>query len=340
MMRALIVIACLVVILAGAKSASSLIVPFLLAAFLAILLAPPFVIMKKRGIPSGIALVLMIATLTVLGILTVTILKTSLDQFTASLPTYQANLRVQLEALWQWLEARGVEAPSEFVSEHLDPSMAMTYAGRLARALSGMLGQAFLIFIVVAFMLVEAGGLRQKVHAIPGTSPEALDRLERNLQDVRHYFSLKSVMSLLTGALVGVWLWFLEIDNALFMGLLAFFLNFVPAIGSMIASVPGILLGFIQLGPTMALVTAVGYIAINVGVSNVLEPRFMGQGLGLSPLVIVLSMIFWGWLLGPVGMLLSVPLTMAVKVILENGRATQPIAVFLGPPPKDEDAAL
>ena len=339
MMRALIVIACLVVILAGAKAASSLIVPFLLAAFLAVLLAPPFIIMKQKGLPGIIALVVMVTTLAVLGILTVTILRTSLDQFTTNLPSYQANLEKQLEAVWRWLESHGMEAPSAFVSDHLDPSMAMTYAGRLARALSGMLGQAFLIFIVVAFMLVEASGMRQKVHAIPGTSPEALARLERNLKDVRHYFSLKSVMSLLTGALVVIWLQLLDIDNALFMGLLAFFLNFVPAIGSLIAAVPGILLGFIQLGPTMALVTAIGYVVINVGVSNVLEPRFMGQGLGLSPLVIVVSMIFWGWLLGPVGMLLSVPLTMAVKVLLESGTSTQPIAVLLGPPPKEDEPA-
>ena len=142
-------------------------------------------------------------------------------------------------------------------------------------------------------------------------------------------------MSLLTGVLVIVWLWILDIDNALFMGLLAFFLNFVPTIGSFLAAIPGVILGFILLGPGMAAVTAVGYTVINVGVSNVIEPRFMGQGLGISPLVIVISLIFWGWLLGPIGMLLSVPLTLAVKAGLEISDATRPIAVLLGPPPKE-----
>jgi predicted PurR-regulated permease PerM len=141
-------------------------------------------------------------------------------------------------------------------------------------------------------------------------------------------------MSILTGTLVALWLWILGIDNALFMGLLAFFLNYVPTIGSFIAAAPGIVLGLILLGPSMAAVTAIGYIVINVAVSNAIEPRFIGQSLGLSPLVIVVSLIFWGWLLGPVGMLLSVPLTMAVKVGLESGGATKPIAVLLGPPPK------
>jgi predicted PurR-regulated permease PerM len=212
----------------------------------------------------------------------------------------------------------------------------MSYAGRIARELSGMLGQALLIFIIVAFMLVETSGLHRKLHAIPGVSEENLQalELEKNFQDVRRYVSLKSIMSLLTGTLVTLWLWILGIDNAIFMGLLAFFLNFVPTIGSFIAAIPGVLLGFILLGPAMAAVTAIGYIVINLGVSNVIEPRFMGQSLGISPLVIIVSLVFWGWLLGPVGMLLSIPLTMAVKVGLEGSSATRSIAVLLGPPPK------
>ena len=335
MTRALIVIACFVVILAGLKAAAALAIPFLLAAFLAINLAPPFAYMKKKGLPGAAALIVMFVGLGVFGVLAVTFLRSSLDQFIAALPTYETGLNAQLDTVWLWLEDHGIEAPKDFVTENLDPQFAMRYAGRIARALSGLLGQTLLIFIVVAFMLVEASGLHRKIHSIPGVSERGIEALEKSFEDVRHYVTLKSIMSLLTGVLVVVWLSILEIDNALFMGLLAFFLNFVPTIGSFIAAIPGILLGFILLGPGMALVTAVGYAVINVGVSNVIEPRFMGQGLGISPLVIVVSLIFWGWLLGPIGMLLSVPLTMAVKAGLEVGDATRPIAVLLGPPPKE-----
>ena len=335
MTRVFIIGACLVVIFAGIKVSASLVVPFLLAVFLAILLAPPFLNMKRKGMPGAVALIVMVLGLGVLGVLTVTIFKTSLDQFAAGLPIYEANLATQLNAVWQWLETKGIDAPNEFVSDYLNPQFAITYAGRIAKALSDMLGQALLIFIIVAFMLMETSGLHRKLHAIPGVSEANLEALEKNFQDVRRYVSLKSVMSILTGTLVALWLWILGIDNALFMGLLAFFLNFVPTIGSFLAAVPGVLLGLILLGPSMAAVTAIGYIVINVGVSNVIEPRFIGQSLGLSPLVIVVSLIFWGWLLGPVGMLLSVPLTMAVKVGLEAGGATKPIAVLLGPPPKE-----
>jgi len=334
MLRALVITACLVVILAGIKVAASLIVPFLLAVFLAVLLSPAYVGMKRLGLPAPIALTVMIFGLGVIGVIMVTILRTSLDQFTAHLPIYETNLNIQIAGVWRWLASWGIEAPDDFIAETFNPQFAMRYAGAVARGLSGMLGQTFIIFIITAFMLVEGSGLHHKLAAIEGISDANLKAVEQNLHDVRRYVSLKSVTSLLTGALVVLWLWLLDIDNALFMGLLAFFLNFVPNIGSFIASIPGILLGFILLGPAMAGITAIGYVIINVGVSNVIEPRFMGSNLGISPLVVILSLVFWGWLIGPVGMLLSVPLTMVVKVVMENVPTTRAIAILLGPPPK------
>lgn len=335
MTRAFIISACLVVVFAGIKASASLVVPFLLAMFLAILLAPPYIMMKNRGVPAVIAFCVMILGLGLIGTFAVTILRSSLDEFSQNLPSYETSLRHQLELIIAWLEAQGLEASSDVLLKNLDPRVGLNYAGNLARALSGMLGQAVLIFIIVAFVLVEASGLRAKLHSIPSISSEALESLERNLQGVRRYVSMKSIMSLLTGVAVALWLQFMDVDNALFMGLLAFFLNFVPTIGSIIASVPGILLAFILQGPMMAMVVAIGYVVINVGISNVLEPRVLGQGLGISPLIIILSLIFWGWLLGPVGMLLSVPLTMAVKIAMESSPSTKSIAIFLGPPPKD-----
>lgn len=334
MLRALIITASLVVILAGIKVAATLVVPFLLAVFLAVLTAPAFLNMKRAGLPAPIAMAVMVLALGFIGVVTVTVLRTSLDQFTSNLPVYETNLKAQIDAIWLWLESKGVDAPSELFADTLDPQFAMSYAGRIARALSGMLGMTFIIFIITAFMLVEANGLHQKLVAMEGLSKENLAALEKNIHDVRRYVSLKSVMSLLTGALVTLWLWGLGIDNALFMGLLAFFLNFVPNVGSFVAAIPGVLLGFILFGPAMAGVVAIGYVAINVGVSNVIEPRFMGDNLGISPLIVIMSLVFWGWLLGPVGMLLSVPLTMVVKVILENVPSTKSAAILLGPPPR------
>jgi predicted PurR-regulated permease PerM len=333
MFHAVLMIAALMVILAALKASVSLVVPFLLAAFLAIMLAPPFLRMGRFGLPTSASLILMIFALGVIGLLTVTILNASLSQFTTNLPTYQNNLKDQMEGVWQRLEARGIEVPSEIFSQYLNPQAAMNYAGLVAKALSSVLGQALIIFVLTAFILAEATGFQAKLKGLPGLDEAGLQRLVRNLTDVRHYISLKAVMSLLTGVLVGTWLWYLGIDNALFMGLLAFFLNFVPTIGSFIAAIPGVILGFILFGPGMMLVTAAGYVVINVVVSNIIEPRFIGERLGISPLVVIISLIFWGWLLGPVGMLLSVPLTMLVKGMLESSDETKGYALLLGPPP-------
>ena len=114
-------------------------------------------------------------------------------------------------------------------------------------------------------------------------------------------------------------------------GLLAFLLNYVPNIGSVIAAVPAVLFAAVQLGPGAALWAAAGYLVMNVAVGSILEPRFMGRGLGLSALVVFLSLVFWGWVLGPVGMFLSVPLTMMIKIALDSHPDTHWIAVLLGP---------
>jgi predicted PurR-regulated permease PerM len=334
----LIVLTCLVVILAGLSFAASLMVPFLLAVFLAVILSPPYAYMKINGVPGWIALIVMVAGLFGIGFVAVTVLQVSLDEFVGKLPEYRTSLEQQFAAIWPWLESLGIEEPERLVTDAIKPQEAMGYVGAIARALSGILGQTFIILIVVAFMLVEGAGLQRKLHAIPNLPEDALENLEQNLQDMRRYVSMKALMSLLTGLCVILWLQFLGVDNALFMGLLAFFLNFVPTLGSIIASVPGILLAFITFGFPTAGVCAVGYVVINVGISNVLEPRFMGYGLGISPLVVILSMIFWGWLLGPIGMLLSVPLTMGLKAILQSSSATRPIAILMGLPPRDGEA--
>jgi predicted PurR-regulated permease PerM len=114
-------------------------------------------------------------------------------------------------------------------------------------------------------------------------------------------------------------------------GLVAFLFNFVPNIGSIIAAVPALLLALVQLGPGPALAAGAGYLVVNIVMGNVVEPRFMGRGVGLSTLVVFLSLVFWGWVLGPVGMLLSVPLTMVVKLALEANPETRWIAVLIGP---------
>ena len=140
---------------------------------------------------------------------------------------------------------------------------------------------------------------------------------------------IKTWVSLATGALAAV-LCYVGLDFALLWGLLAFLLNYIPNIGSIVAGLPPLLLAIVQLGPLEATLIAAGYLAINNILGNFIEPRFMGQGLGLSTFAVLVSLVFWGWVLGPVGMLLSIPLTMAVKIAMEGRPETLWIAIMLG----------
>ena len=142
--------------------------------------------------------------------------------------------------------------------------------------------------------------------------------------------AIKTLISLVTGIFITIWLTIIGVDYPLLWGLLAFALNYVPNIGSIIAALPAVLLAIIQLGLMRALLAAAGYIVINLLMGSVVEPRFMGRGLGLSTLVVFLSLLFWGWILGPVGMLLSVPLTITAKIALDSRDETRWIAVLLG----------
>ena len=145
------------------------------------------------------------------------------------------------------------------------------------------------------------------------------------------YLAIKTLVSAMTGVIAALWLLYLGVDFPLVLGLLAFLLNYIPTLGSIIAAVPAVILAFMQFGPGMAGITALGYVAMNVGLGNVLEPRLQGRGLGLSPMVVFLSLIFWGWLLGLVGILLAIPLTMTAKLAFEETPRYQWLAILLGP---------
>ena len=185
--------------------------------------------------------------------------------------------------------------------------------------------------MTVVFILLEASSLPHKIHAALDRPGASLAGFERFVENVQRYMAIKSVVSLMTGVIIATGLWLIGVDYPLLWGVLAFLLNYVPNIGSIIAAVPAVLLAFVQLGALAALLSTMLYVAVNMLIGNMVEPRFMGRGLGLSTLVVFLSLVFWGWVLGPVGMLLSVPLTITVKIALESSSESHWLAVLLGP---------
>jgi AI-2 transport protein TqsA len=216
------------------------------------------------------------------------------------------------------------------VSKIFNSAAVMKFVARLLNELGGVLKNGFLILLTVIFMLLEASSIPVKLRSIFHDPDASLGHLEYFADTVVRYIGIKTVISFVTGAFVAVFLTILGVDYPLLWGLLAFILNYIPNIGSIMAAVPAVLLTIIQLGPGRALAVAIGYVVINMAMGNAIEPRLMGQRLGLSTLVVFLSLIFWGWILGPVGMLLSVPLTMTVKIALDTSEDTRWISVLLG----------
>ncbi len=336
--RTLVAAAAVVIVIAGTKAAAPILVPFLLSGFIAIICAPPLFWLERRGLPTILALLVVISGIVVLALMTVTLAGSSINDFYRDLPIYEARLREETAGLLHWLESKGFDLHSLPLEQILDPGAAMKLVGSMLSGLGGVLTDAFMILLTVVFILLEASSFPRKLHAAltnPGTS---LEHFEQFVHNIQRYMSLKTWTSLATGAAVGTWLALLGVEYPLLWGLLAFLLNYVPNIGSIIAAVPAIMLAFIQLGLGTALATAVGYLVINIAIGSIIEPRIMGRGMGLSTLVVFLSLLFWGWVLGPVGMVLSVPLTMILKIALESRDDTRWFAVLLGPETPPEPA--
>jgi predicted PurR-regulated permease PerM len=326
-------IAGFLIILAWMRYAQSLIVPFLLALFFAVIAATPVNWLKNKGLPISLAVMLVLVVGIALGVFLTLILSTSVDQFSQSLPEYQTRLRNLASGILNWLAAHGMDAPeSGGILNVIDPGQAMGFANSLMSSLGGVFGNAFLILFTVLFMLLESESFPQKISTIYGDrGAMVLDRYNEVIKSTRQYLSVKAVLSLITGILVGAGTALIGLDFAILWGFLAFALNFIPNIGSIIAAVPAVLLSLVQLGMTETLGVILLYLTVNTLIGNIVEPRYMGQRVGLSALVVFLSLVFWGWLFGLVGMLLSVPLTMTVKFAALAGDETRWLGILLGP---------
>ncbi len=329
--RTLMVLAAFIVVVAGIKAAQSLMVTFLLSGFFAIICAPPFMLMQRKGVPAWASLTSIVILISVIQLVFVTIIAASISDFSRGLPHYQMRLQAMFMEGVNLLAGWGIDVPAQAIREHFDLSMVFKVAANALGSLGTVLSNSFMIILTVIFMLFEGASLPGKLAVAFGEHSLHMRHVQRFLDNVKQYMTIKTIISLATGVLIYVWLLAFGVDYALLWGVLAFLLNFVPNIGSIIAAVPAVLLALIQLGPFTALMAGLGYLIANMVMGNIIEPRYMGKGLGLSTLVVFLSLVFWGWVLGPVGMLLSVPLTMLVKIALESSDETRWLAILMGP---------
>lgn len=329
-LKIVIMLGMLVIILTGIRFAADIIVPFILALFIAVILSPLVQRMVKLRVPRVLAISLLVIIIVLAMVLLLAYLGTSLNELARTLPQYRSSLVIPLKNLEPWLVRLGIGVSVDDMVKYIDPNAAMTLITNLLTQLTNAMSSIFLLLLTVVFMLMEVPQLPTKLQQIMVRPVEGMAAIQRAIDSVSHYLVLKTAISLVTGLVVWGMLAALDVRFAFIWGLLAFALNYIPNIGSVLAAIPPIIQVLAFGGLYDALVVLAGYLIINLVFGNILEPRIMGRGLGLSTLVVFLSLIFWGWLLGPVGMLLSVPLTIIVKIALEQSVGGQSIAILLG----------
>jgi predicted PurR-regulated permease PerM len=328
----LVKIAALIIIFAGVIYAKSLITPFLLALFISIICEQPVSWLEKKKIPRGLALVIVILGMIILFSGFAFLIGGTISSFSGNLSKYESTLSSLSDSAVKFLNDKGLNIHQDQLFSFVQPAKILEFTATALNTVVNMMGNTFLILLIVLFTLMEFGSFSVKAKAILVGSDKSLSYFSTILQNIRHYLGIKTLICLLTGLFVFIALLIIGVDYPLLWALIAALMNYIPNIGSIIAALPAVLFALVQLGLGGAFWTLGSFMIVNNILGNFVEPRIMGKGLGLSTLVVFLSLLFWGFILGPVGMFLSVPFTMTIKIILEQNEKTKWLAILLGTP--------
>lgn len=336
--RFLVIAAALVVIIYGVNQAQSVVALFLVSVFLAMIGTPPVLWMARKRVPTLLAVMIVMACMIVLLLVISGVVGASLSNFADALPFYQKRLHEQVLALKALLATKHIIVTTKVLQEYLNPGSVMSLAGGLFTGMGLALTNTVLILLTVTFILLEVSSFPVKIRSVLGDPERAFPQFTKFLNDIKLYMIIKTIISLAAGIVLGLWLYFLGVDYPVLWGFVAFLLHFIPNLGHIVAAIPPVLLALIELGMGPATLVAAGYLVVGFILGNVVEPRLMGRKLGLSTLVVFLSLMVWGGLLGPIGVILCVPLTMSMKFAFECNESTRWIATLLGSEKAAENA--
>lgn len=332
--RPLLALASAIVIIAGLHAAAAVCVPLLLGLFFAVLSLPLAEWMERHGLRRSwaifFALLAGVAVVVLLGLF----LSAALGELTEAAPIYQVRLQRASTASLAWLQERGLAAPDWTPKDLVRLATSASLLGGTLRSLASVVSDIVLILLTMGFVMLEAAGFRDKLRVAFGRAESSDPRFGQVTREMQRYLGVKTLMSLVTGLLVGGWVAIVGLDFPVLWGFLAFLFHYIPNIGAILAAAPAVLLGLIQFGSGGAALVALGYLVVDMVLGNVIEPRILGHRLGLSPLVVFLSLVFWGYVWGGVGMFLSVPLTLTAKILIEHTPGLEWLATLLGPNPE------
>src|SRR5215207_7625714 len=336
-LRVMLVLAATVVVLAGIRLGAPILNPIFSAVVLTLLFSPVYAWLKRRGLPTPLALVVMLVGLTILFLALFFILSISITRFSERVGFYVTQLDVELDNLDVLLERLGLSNVD--LQEVVNPSALAGALGVVLSGIAGFLSDLFLILMITLFLLGEGPAMMNRLRASVAEDNPQVARLTAVGQSVVLQFGLRAIVNLVTGAGVTLLLLVLRVDFPLMWGILTFFLSFIPWIGLPLAVAPAVILALAEHGLTSALLVIAGVIVINVLAENALSPMLMGRGLSISPTVLFIGFIFWAWLLGGPGAFLAAPLTIFLILMLQTFPETRWLASVMGMGGPDGPAA-
>jgi AI-2 transport protein TqsA len=330
-LKTVLVLAGLVLVIAGLRVAGGFFLPMLTALFLAVISAPVVRFLEVRArMPEAVAILLTLLLDMALVVGFGALLWTSFSGFAEAIPGYQGALDRLARGVIDGVRSWGFAVSYEVIDEVRSAGAVLGVVGDVVHELTQIVTNAVLVILLLGFLLFETRSAREKLHVLLGRASPHLEKSALAAYEVQRYLVVKTVLSVLTGVLTGCWMAVMGVDFPLLWGLLTFLLNYIPSLGPAISLIPPLAIALLTLGPGEAAAVAAGHLSIGFVIGNVMEPRMMGQALGLSTLVVFVSMFFWGWLWGPVGALFAVPLTMLLRSALEVNEDTRWMAVLLG----------
>ncbi|MBP7770119.1 MAG: AI-2E family transporter [Aliarcobacter sp.] len=318
-----------VIIIAGIKMASQIVVILFLAIFISSIFSTLLKVLQRKHIPRIFSYFIILLIVILLTLMLTYVINISLKDFITNFPLYEEKFRNTVSNLIHYAQALGFDIDKAIILETLSFSSFFGYTTNIIGSIGTFLSKFLLVIIGVAFLLAEAKSFQTKLKVIFRNDIKKLEHFNLFSFNIQKYFVVKSFTSFLTGFIIAIALTFFGVDYPILWGVLAMLFNFVPVFGSIVASIPAILLALLNLDLNTTIWVIAIYVVINISISNILEPKLMGKELGLSPLIIFFSLIFWGYILGIVGMFLAVPITMTLKIAFDSNLSTRWLGILM-----------
>jgi predicted PurR-regulated permease PerM len=333
-LRALQGLAAAVVVVAGLRLGAPILVPIAFSLFLAVLSFPFFRWLLAHRLPVPIATLLTVLVLAAgVGVFGVLALG-SLGELRETGPLYYRTLQERLTYTSEWWQERGIVLEEWIPPRLRDPDLLASWLGGTVRGLFVLVSEATIVVLLLVFLLGEAAAFPHRLERLPGSVRDTLRHFGNVSRELQRYLVIKTMMSALVGLCAAGWVAFLGVDFAVLWGIVAFACHFVPNIGAVLAAAPPMAVALVQFDASQAIAVAAGYFVIGLVLGNLAEPALLGRRLGLSTLVVFVSLVVWGWLWGAVGMFLSVPLTMSLRILLAHSPEWRWVAALIDAPPR------